>query len=62
MNAGRIVAATREDVMDEVAVNAAVAVLERMNIDESEGEHGGGDDGVQMLLGAPVESDHALGK
>src|ERR1700722_20176601 len=33
-----------------------------MDIDEPESERGGGDDGVQMLLGATVESEHSLDK
>src|SRR5262249_47162955 len=56
------VAAPREDVMDEVAMDAPVAVLKRMNIDESESEDGGSNDGVEAVFDAAVESDHSFHK
>ena len=62
VNAKRAIAAPRKNVMDEVAMNAPVTVLKRMNIDKPEGKHCGGDHGVQPFLGAPVKRDHSLHK
>ena len=47
-HAGRVEAARRQDVMDEIAVDAAVAVLERVNEDEAEGQDRGGNDRIEL--------------
>src|ERR1051326_5548463 len=60
MHSGRIEAAPCEDMVHQVSVNTSVAVLERMNIDKPEREHGGRDDGVELLLCRLIESDQAL--
>src|SRR5262249_55875540 len=59
-DAGRIEAPLRQHMVDQVAVNAAVPVLEGMGINETESEDGSGDHRVQVLSGAAVEGDHAL--
>src|SRR5262245_35436297 len=46
----------------EVAVNTAVAILERMDEDEAECETGGGDDGIEMPPRRPIESNHPVYK
>lgn len=56
----RIEAAFRQNMMDQIAVQAAVAVRERVNIDEREGEDGGGKNGVQIRRGLAVERDQPL--
>ena len=53
----RIEAALRKNVMDQVAVNTAVAVLEWVDVDETECEDCGGNHGIERLRGTPVEGD-----
>src|SRR6266849_5855646 len=48
--------------VDEVAMYPAVAILKWMHIDETEGQNCCGDRWIQLLLGAPVKSDHAVNK
>ena len=54
----RIEAALRKNVMDQVAVNTAVAILEWVDVDETECEDCGGNHGIERLRGTPVEGDH----
>src|SRR5690606_6420127 len=49
-----------EHVMDEIAMNAAVAVLERVNVNEAESKHCGCDHRVHSLRCAAIKSDHAV--
>ena len=51
--------ALRQHMVDEVAVQAAVAVLERMNIDKAEGQRGGRHNRVDFERRATVERRHA---
>ncbi|ANN61014.1 hypothetical protein BAE39_26955 [Mesorhizobium loti] len=44
-----------KDVVDQVAVNAAVSVLELMDVDKAEGEDCGGDDCIKVLRWALIE-------
>ncbi|BCH27178.1 MULTISPECIES: hypothetical protein [Mesorhizobium] len=44
-----------KDVVDQVAVNAAVSVLERMDVDKAEGEDCDGDDCIKVLRWALIE-------
>lgn len=44
-----------KEVVDQVAVNAAVSVLERMDVDKAEGEDCGGDDCIKVLRWALIE-------
>ncbi|WP_246094091.1 MULTISPECIES: hypothetical protein [Mesorhizobium] len=44
-----------KDVVDQVAVNAAVSVLELMDVDKPEGEDCGGDDCIKVLRWALIE-------
>ena len=43
--------------VNETAVNPAVTVLKRVDIDKPEGQFGGGDYGVQRLRRAVIEGD-----
>lgn len=43
------------DVVDQVAVNAAVSVLELMDVDKAEGEDCGGDDCIKVLRWALIK-------
>ena len=46
--------------MNQVAVQPAVPVLERMDIGKAEGQHRCGYNRIELLGGFPVESNHAL--
>jgi hypothetical protein len=59
VHSGRIESASREDMMHQVSMYASVAVLERMNIDESKREDRRRDNGVEFVLGGMVERDQA---
>jgi hypothetical protein len=39
--------------MDPIAMNAPVAVLERVGVYETERQHRGRDDGIELLDGTP---------
>ena len=45
--AGRVKAAFGQHVVEQVAVQPAVAVFKRVNIDKTKGEDGGGDDRIK---------------
>ena len=45
-DAGRRVGVAGQSGMDEEAMHASVAVLERVDVDEAEGDAGGQDDGI----------------
>jgi hypothetical protein len=45
--------------VDEIAMDAAVTVLERVNVDKAEGQHGGRHDRVELERRAAVEGNHA---
>ena len=49
-----------EAVVDQVAVQPAVAVLEGMNIDKAEGENRRGHHGIELRRSLSVECDHAF--
>ena len=49
-----------QHVVDQVAVQPTAAALERMDIDEAEGEDRGGNNRVELLRGLFVEGDHAV--
>ena len=59
-DAGWREAVAREDVVDEVTVDAAVAVLEGMDGGEAESDDGGGDDGIECARGPALAFDEAL--
>ncbi len=43
-------------------MDTTVAIFERLNIDESESEDGGGNDIIEYTCRSAVESDHAVNK
>ena len=49
----------RQHMMDEIAVDAAVAIHEGMGKDEPESKDGGCDDGIELSGLLAVEGDHA---
>src|SRR5579859_1357883 len=57
MQAGWIEATPRENVVHEIAVNASIPVLERVDIDESKREHRCSYHRVEIVLCAMVEGD-----
>ncbi len=59
-HAGWIEAALRQNVVDQITVQAAIAVGERVDIDKPEGENGGGKDRVQIRRRLAVERDQPL--
>jgi hypothetical protein len=46
--------------VDQIAVDASVSILKRMNVNEPERQRGGGDDSIETLCRSPVERRHAL--
>src|ERR1700730_403365 len=62
MYPGRIISAPCKDMMYQVAMDSPVAVLKRVNVDKTKGEHCGGDDRVQPYPGASVEGNHSFDK
>ena len=46
--------------VDEVTVDAAVAIDKRMDVDKPEGQSGGSDHGIKSLRRSPVKGNHAV--
>ena len=46
--------------VDEVTVDAAVAIDERMDVDKPEGQSGGSDHGIKGLCCSPVKDNHTV--
>ena len=59
-HAGRVESAPGQDVMDQVAVNSSVSVLERMNVDKSKGQRRRRDHGIESADCVGVESAQAV--
>ncbi|MNU02966.1 hypothetical protein D3C72_2468330 [compost metagenome] len=49
-----------ENMMDQIAVQSAVSVLERMDVDEAEGEGCCGENRIEVLCRAAVERGQAV--
>src|SRR3954470_14310969 len=59
MHASGIEPAPCEDMVHQISMNTSIAVLERMNIDESKREHRGRQDGIELCLCRLIESNQA---
>ena len=59
-DAGRTEMLFRQHMVDQVAVQSAVAVFEWVDIDKSERQQGRGEDGIEGGTVLPVKGDHSL--
>ena len=59
-DAGRAEPALRQDVVDEVAVNAPIAIHKGMDIHKSEGEHCSRNHGIETLCCTAIKGDHTF--